>query len=139
MKKSTTLLATLVAVGVAGGLYFGVTKSEASATPEQEAKQTIQNYLKAVKSGNVDEMMKLTNDSRFQSDAEKRDVYQSLVEVQDTEKLDVVSVMKNDSTHLNVTVKLVSKTDGTHELTLPFVKENNSWKIFIEGQVVTKN
>lgn len=140
MKKTTAVLATVIAIGVAGGLYLGVSKSEASATPEQEAKQVVTHYIDAIKSSNVDEMMKYTKDTRFKDEATKRDVYQSLVKdpIQ-KDKTKLLSVSKVDDTHLTATIRISTKGTGTHDLTIPVEKDGEQWKLVIDGQEVTKN
>ncbi|KEO82017.1 NTF2-like N-terminal transpeptidase domain-containing protein [Tumebacillus flagellatus] len=140
MKKSTAVLSTLIALGIAGGLFLGVSKSGASSTPEQEAKQAVTRYLDAVKKGNVDEMMKSTIDKRFTDDATKRDVYESFKnDPVQTDKTKILSINKVDNTHLTATIRISTKGTGTHDLTIPVQKDGEQWKLVIDGQEVTKN
>ncbi|KEO83158.1 DUF4878 domain-containing protein [Tumebacillus flagellatus] len=115
-------------------------KSETSATPEQAAKQAVTHYLDAVKSGNVDEMMKATLDNRFKDDASKREVYQTFSnDPIQTDKTKILAINKVDNSHLNATIRISTKNTGTHDLTIPVVKEGEQWKLVIDGQEVTKN
>lgn len=139
MKKTTAVLATVIAVGVAGALYFGVSKSEASATPEQEAKQVAKHYVDGLKSGNVDKIMQNSKDVRFKNDSERKQMYSDLANEQDVLKAEVVSVKLVDDSHANFALHAKFKSSGTQDVTLPMVKEDGNWKVVIEDIDLKKN
>ncbi|PWK14311.1 DUF4878 domain-containing protein [Tumebacillus permanentifrigoris] len=139
MNKKTTLLATLIAVGVAGGLYFGVSKSQASATPEQEAKQAVKQYVDGLKTGNVDKIMQYSKDVRFKNDAERKQLYSNLTNEQDVLKAEVVSVKLVDDSHATFELHAKLKSAGIQDVTLPVVKEDGTWKVVIEDIDLKKN
>ncbi|PWK13946.1 DUF4878 domain-containing protein [Tumebacillus permanentifrigoris] len=131
MNRKIVILSTIVSLAVAGGLYFGVTKSEASATPEQEAKKAVIHYLDALKSGNVDEIMKYTNDTRFKDEASQRKVYTNLAKNERVKKAEIISFEKVDDTHMNVELKSTTDKEELPQQTLPVEFLNGQWKIVI--------
>lgn len=131
MKKSTALLASLVAVGVAGGLYFGVTKSEASATPEDQAEKAVQIYFDALKSGNVDKIMQITDDRRYEDNKAKLEAYKDLAMVSKIKKTELLSFERVDATHMKAAIQLTDD-NNIMEQTVPVEIVNGQWKVVIK-------
>ena len=139
MKTKTTVkaLGLLVVAGVTAGVLY--TSATASQTVEQESRQAVTQYVEASKSGNVDELMKWTNDTRFKSDAEKRETYELIVKNDPFIRAEIVNISVVDSTHANVTLRGTTKGTGTHDVTLPVVKDKGQWKVQVTGVTVEKN
>lgn len=137
MKTGIKVAAFVVIVGglLAGGIFKTTTASQLATT---EAKVAVQHYIDAAKSGNVDDMMKYTKDVRFKDDATKRKVYENLVK-NDPLQADIVSASEIGSNRVNVTLHAGTPQTGTHDITLPVVKEGDQWKVLIEGIKVNKN
>lgn len=132
MKKKTALLATLIAMGVAGALYFGVSKSEASATPEQEAKQTATMYLEALENGNAEVAAKLVKDVRFKSYEETVSVYKLIHQNDPLTNFKVHSVKALDATHAVVDMEFTTKEVGKTRETFKMEKDQQGWKLVLD-------
>ncbi|PWK11473.1 hypothetical protein [Tumebacillus permanentifrigoris] len=132
MKKSTSLIAALIAVGVAGGLYFGVSKSEASATPELEAKKTAITYFDAVVNKNVEEATKYVKDVRFKDHDELASAYKTMLQNDPVYDYKIHSVKVSDATHVVMDFEYDSKELGNQRFTTKMVKDADGWKVVFD-------
>jgi hypothetical protein len=132
MKKSTSLIAALIAVGVAGGLYFGVSKSEASATPEKEAKQAATTYFDAVVNKNVDEATKYVKDVRFKDHDALVSAYKTMLQNDPVSDYKIHSVKATDATHVVMDFEYDSKELGNQRYEVKMEKDSDGWKVVFD-------
>lgn len=132
MKKSTAVFATLIALGVAGGMYFGVSKSEASATPEQEAKQAAITYLNALENRNVDEATKYVKDVRFPTPEALVEAYKSMFQSDPVTDYKIHSVKATDATHAVMDLEYISKELGNQRSDVKLQKFDDGWKVVFD-------
>jgi hypothetical protein len=139
--KMNSLVKGAAVVFVIGGIAAGALYNSATASPtaESEVKATVQHYFQAIKQGNVEEMMKLTDDKRFKNDEAKRSVYSSLVRAEELQDEKITNITPISGDRINVTLHSKTKGQGIQDMTIPVVRENGEWKLLIEGQVVENN
>lgn len=138
MKTTTKVLTSFVAVGVLASAFF-FNSTGASQSAEQQAEKAVEHYLNSVKSGNVAEMMKYSKDIRFSDDAERKSIYEGLVRADQLKKVELLKIEATSDTEANATIRWTEKDAGTHEMTLPVIKEGDQWKVLVEGQKYEKN
>src|SRR3569833_1204849 len=135
MKLSKVAASVLALAVVVGTIYATSASTSASQTAEQSAKDVVKQYVDAIKKGDVDTLMKITDDERYKTDAEKRMVYTALTK-EELPKIDLISVKEEASDKVSATIRMKTKTAGTHELVFPVGKEGDTWKLVIEKREV---
>lgn len=135
MKLSKVAAAVLALAVVAGTVYATSGSTGATQSPEQIVNQVLNQYMDAIKKGDVDRLMQITDDKRYKTDDEKRMVYTALTK-EEHPKIEVVSVKEETQEKVSATIRIKTKTSGTHELVYPVVKEGDTWKLVIEKRVV---
>jgi hypothetical protein len=120
---------------VVGGLLTTILLASTSAakTSEEEAHEVVTQYLDAVKSRNVDEMIKHVKDTRFPVE-ELRKRYLEIHQENPVHTVELVELSKVSETHLLAKIRFTSNISGDQVIELPVVKENGEWKVVI-GQV----
>lgn len=137
MKRSSKILTTaLVAAAlIAGGVF--VNSTMASQDDEKMATKAVQEYVNGYKNGDIETMLKYVKDTRVTDQAELKDQYEQYVKQnKDHTALKFLSVKKMDGEKYIAMIELSSKDFKTTTVTLPVIKENGEWKIFVDGSVV---
>lgn len=132
MNKKNVVLTSLIALGVAGGLYFGVSKSEASATPEQEAKQAMTVYLDAVESGNAEEAAKYVKDVRFKDYTDTVANYKEMSKSDPVTNYKIHAVKASDATHAVADLEFTTQEQGNQRYEVKLQKYDEGWKVIFD-------
>ncbi|WP_010493849.1 DUF4878 domain-containing protein [Paenibacillus elgii] len=106
---------------------------------EEEAEQSVKNYIKAIEKKDVEEMTKWVKDTRFQSIGEQKQEYQKMFDVDPFSDFKIVDTKTKDDKNVNVTIQLMRKdTKQIEKVELPIIKDNDSkWKLVL-GDAETK-
>ncbi|MFB0841227.1 hypothetical protein [Paenibacillus oleatilyticus] len=107
---------------------------------EEEAKQSVQNYIKAIERKDVEEMTKWVKDTRFQSFGEQKQEYQKMFDVNPFSEFKIVDVKTRDEKTANVAIELTRKdTKQIEKVELPIIKDNDSkWRLVL-GDAETRD
>ncbi|ARU61286.1 hypothetical protein CBW65_09980 [Tumebacillus avium] len=140
MKTRTMFFTTAFVCILTASLLFSAIQSKASTTAEQEARYAVTQYIHALKTSDVQEIMKYTKDLRYPNESRKKQAYTNMAQDQILSDVHLISFKRTDNDEMIATLRFVSKVAGTHELDYPVIQEENGdWKVLIEGKAVTKN
>lgn len=137
MKRSHKILSTML---IAGALFVGgafVNSTMASQDNEKLATQTVQQYVSAFNTGDVETLAQTAKDTRFTDKSLLKYEYEQYVQRnkdRDT-GLKFLSIEKADGDRFLANLELSSKEFKPTPFQLPVIKENGEWKIFVDGSV----
>ncbi|MCM3342432.1 hypothetical protein M3650_28350 [Paenibacillus sp. MER TA 81-3] len=108
--------------------------SKASIPDIQEAKNTVENYIEAIESKNVDEIMKWVKDTRFDSPAQQRSQYFTMFSNDPFSNASMINIQKINNNTMSVSIELDRKSNKESEIIqLPVIKEDGKWKLLVAG------
>ncbi|PWK13479.1 NTF2-like N-terminal transpeptidase domain-containing protein [Tumebacillus permanentifrigoris] len=129
------LVSGALAVGIGwGGSVYATQEDQKSAT------KMVEDYVSAFTKNDVAGMVKHVKDSRAKDSNELEAMYQQFVKQNTDEhaqlKLDGI-VEASDGTYLaNFQMKTDLYEKGWVQYSLPLIKENGEWKIYVDGNLV---
>lgn len=133
MRKYAKLLAIalLLIAGVTGVLAHN--SIQASQVAEQEVREFVEGWINAVKSGNVDELVKRVDDRRFKNEASLREEYEIMAKDNPINEAELVSIKMINKNQAEATVSAVTDDTGTFTITNTVRRDGNSWKMVLVG------
>ncbi|WP_427051835.1 hypothetical protein [Paenibacillus sp. TC-CSREp1] len=125
--------------GLLTTLLIMVAPTSVSASPIQQselelAKQSVENYIQAISNKDSEELIKWVDDKRFSSTQEQKNQYEALFKGDDFSSYEILDLNKDGDTYV-VTLKL-NRNNGneSNTLNLPVVKNDNIWKLVVDGK-----
>lgn len=115
-------------------IFPSITKAY-STDGKELAKQSVNNYIKAIQNRNVDEASKWVIDTRFNSTAEQISEYKELLSTNPFSKVYLERINANSDYSFTATLNLVRKDNNeVNKVSLPVINKDGKWKLLIEGQ-----
>ncbi|MBL0385907.1 hypothetical protein JJB07_04515 [Tumebacillus sp. ITR2] len=140
MQRTSKLITLALSLGV---LAIGIGWSGSVYATQEEKKVVIkaaQDYVEAFTNHDIDELMNHVKDTRAQNDAELHANYESFIKtaLEQHEQLKFISVEEVSSGTYQVNFEHYSDVfqKGWVPISLPMVKENGEWKLFVDGSLV---
>lgn len=141
MKRSYKILTVALVAGalISGGVF--VNSTMASQDDEKMATKAVQEYVTGFKNGDIETMTKYIKDSRVTDEAQLKKKYESYVKQnkEDNSELKFVSIKKIDTEKYVASFEISSKDLKATTIQLPVIKENDEWRIFVDGSVTVDN
>lgn len=127
------LAATLVAAMVlTGGVIVNASQSKADA--QQQAQVVAETYINALKAGDSEKAASLVDDLRYPDEVKKKQAYKRYVKLTHFEDVNLVSVVAENDEKANATIHIKTKEGREFDVTMPVLKENDQWKLFVDGK-----
>ncbi|WP_251579611.1 hypothetical protein [Paenibacillus sp. MER TA 81-3] len=135
MKMNKSLKITLGLTTLAIILSVSMSSVSKASIPDiQEAKNTVENYIEAIESKNVDEIMKWVKDTRFDSPAQQRSQYFTMFSNDPFSNASMINIQKINNNTMSVSIELDRKSNKESEIIqLPVIKEDGKWKLLVAG------
>lgn len=96
---------------------------------EEVIRENVMKYLSAIESGDVNEMVKYSDDIRFPDKIEQRLEYQKIQD--DISDTSIENLEKISNTEYQVTIKYKQDKGEFTEIKFPVVKKEDGWMILV--------